>query len=167
MLNPGIYYLNGGGLTVSGSASISGTGVMFYNDPGANGPINISGTGSITISPPTSGNYKGISLFQNRTSSAPITISGGSNMNMSGTFYAAKAPMNISGTASNSLIGSQYISYDLTISGSGSVNVDWNLATTASSRLDRASRMNERRGDSVFPWSFRSVAQALQDPDRF
>ena len=132
MLNPGIYYLNGGGLNVSGSASISGSGVMIYNAPGSGaGQINISGSGNITISPPTSGTYKGFSIFQDRTSTNPITISGGSGMNMSGTFYAAKALMNISGSASNSLIGSQYISYDLSISGSGSVKVSYSRANTA------------------------------------
>ena len=135
-LNPGIYYLNGGGLTISGSASITGSGVMFYNAPGGgNGKINISGTGSITLSPPTSGAYKGISLFQDRTLTNGITISGGSGMNMSGTFYAAKALMNISGSASNSLIGSQYISYDLSISGSGSVKISYSSETTASQRM--------------------------------
>jgi hypothetical protein len=123
-LNPGIYYLDGGGLTVSGGASLVGNNVMIYNDPHQVGDqVNISGSGTLTLTPPTSGTYAGISLFQNRTSNVQITLSGGSSTSMQGTFYAAAAPMNVSG-ASGIKLGSQYISYDLTVSGSASFTVD-------------------------------------------
>ncbi len=134
VLNPGIYYLNGGGLNVSGG-SISGSGVMIYNDPGSgNGVINVSGSGSVSLTPPASGPYQGITLFQNRTSTNQITISGGSAMNVTGTFYAPKAMMNITGSAANTVAGSQYISYDLNISGSGSLNLTGADATVATTR---------------------------------
>jgi hypothetical protein len=32
-LNPGVYYMEGGGFAVSGSGSVYGNGVMLYNDP--------------------------------------------------------------------------------------------------------------------------------------
>jgi hypothetical protein len=135
VLNPGIYYLNGGGLSLSGGASISGSGVMFYNDPGSgNGQIDLAGHGSVTISPPTSGIYQGISIFQNRTATTGVTISGSGSVNMTGTFYVPMATINVTGNGSSNTVGSQYISSDLTIAGNGAVNLSGIDATSASTR---------------------------------
>ena len=113
--------MQGGGFSVSGSSSVSGTGVMIYNDAGG-GAITISGSGSITLSPMTSGPYAGITLFQARTATASVAVSGiGPSTNISGTFYAADASINISGSGSG--VGSQYIASTLGLSGSGSINV--------------------------------------------
>jgi Putative Flp pilus-assembly TadE/G-like len=79
-LNPGLYILNGGGLTVSGGANIQGTDVTFYNTQGAASykPIVVSGGSSSSLSAPTSGTYEGILFFEDRsiTSNSQNTISG-------------------------------------------------------------------------------------------
>ena len=75
---PGIYYINGGGINMSGSSSITGNGVLIYNTGG--GTINLSGTGTISLSPMTTGAYAGITLFQDRADSAAATMSGASNV---------------------------------------------------------------------------------------
>src|SRR4029077_14590543 len=59
ILQPGIYYMKGGGFANTGSASISvvgpaspdtGTGVMIYNDPnGSSEKIAITGNGSVNL----------------------------------------------------------------------------------------------------------------------
>jgi len=61
-LNPGVYILAGGGLTVSGNASISGSGVTLYNTEsafpsagGTYGGITLSGNGTFNLTAPTSG----------------------------------------------------------------------------------------------------------------
>jgi hypothetical protein len=130
-LQPGVYYLKGGGLTISGQASLSGSGVMIYNDPGGTGgAINISGGGTITLSPPTAGVYKGLTFFQNRSASVASTFTGGSNINITGTFYFAGARANVSGGGFINL-GSQYISDDLTITGNSTFNINYNAYNVA------------------------------------
>src|SRR5262249_30880626 len=109
-MQPGIYYIKGGGFTVSGSSGVVGNGVMIYNDPvGGGDAINISGTGTLNLSPPTSGPYQGITIFQRRDATTNAIFSGGTNANMTGTFYVAGGLVNISGSSSQATIGSQYI----------------------------------------------------------
>jgi hypothetical protein len=131
-LMPGIYYMQGGGISTSGNGSLTGSGVMIYNDGG--GAIDLSGNGAVNLSPPTSGTYTGITIFQARTSSTAMSISGNGNMTITGTFYAPKAPVTITGNGSSNAIGSQYIAYDLSLNGNGSINVSWSQNTTARAR---------------------------------
>jgi hypothetical protein len=133
-LNPGIYVMQGGGFSVTGQGNITGAGVMIYNDPqSSSDKISFAGSGILTLSPPTSGTYQGITLFQNRTSTAEMDVSGGSGSVMSGLFYTAAATLKVTGGGGAS-IGSQYISYDLTLQGNGNFSVDWNPNTTPGQR---------------------------------
>ena len=84
-LNPGAYYINGGGINMSGPSSISGSGVFIYNTGG--GAINLSGSGNVSLSPMTTGTYTGITVFQDRSSTTGATMSGSGNMSNTGTFY--------------------------------------------------------------------------------
>jgi len=132
VLNPGIYYMQGG-FSFTGQGSITGNGVMIYNDPQSNSDnINLSGQGSITLSPPTSGTYQGISLFQKREGSIQPTVSvtgnGTAPLLITGTFYVPSALLNVTGNGTQDTIGSQYISNTLALGGNGSFNVDWNPA---------------------------------------
>jgi hypothetical protein len=59
-LNPGVYLIEGGGFTVTGNASISGTGVTIYNtsstypsSTGSYGGITLSGNGTFSLTAPT------------------------------------------------------------------------------------------------------------------
>jgi hypothetical protein len=66
-LNPGIYYIDGsGGVSFNGTATVQGTGVMFYFTNGAT--INAIGGGNqvsnIQLSAPTTGSYAGILMYQ-------------------------------------------------------------------------------------------------------
>ena len=117
---PGIYYLEGGGLTMSGgSSSLTAKEVMIYNgasSTGSTGKITLSGGGAVTMTPPTGGNYAGMAIFQDRTATSDVTLSGGSNWDFTGTVYAAAAHVDVSGGSGGSM-GSQYISDTLTLSG--------------------------------------------------
>ena len=115
-LNPGIYYINGGGISMSGPSSISGNGVLIYNTGG--GSINLSGTGNISLNPMTSGTYAGITIFQDRSNTASATMSGGSNINNTGTFYFPGSSLTLSGTSGIAAMGAQVIAKNLTFSGS-------------------------------------------------
>jgi len=66
-LSPGIYYIDGsGGVQFNGSATLTGSGVMFYFTGSAS--INAVGGGNqvsnIQLSAPTTGTYKGILMYQ-------------------------------------------------------------------------------------------------------
>ena len=138
-LAPGIYYMKGGGFTFSGTGSLTAAGVMIVNAPAStsvnNDVISITGSGVIDLSPITTGIYTGISLWQTRTSTNTITISGGgAGSTLSGTFYAQHGTLKVSG-GNGVGVGSQYISYDLNITGSASMGVNYNPATVAPVRI--------------------------------
>lgn len=92
-MNPGNYVLEGG-ITMSGSTSISGTGVLLYVPSGG---ITLSGTGGITISAPTSGTYQGIALWQPYSNTSSDTLSGGTTQNINGVVYLPAASLTYSG----------------------------------------------------------------------
>jgi uncharacterized repeat protein (TIGR01451 family) len=105
-LNPGIYLIEGGGLTVTGSASISGSGVMLYNtssnypsSTGTYGGITLSGNGTFALSAPTSGIYNGIVIFQPSANTRAISLSGNAADGLGGTIYAQAALLFVSGNA--------------------------------------------------------------------
>jgi hypothetical protein len=137
-LNPGVYYMQGGGFSNSGSINMTGSGVVIYNNPSSNSDqIKLTGSGSLTLSPPTTGPYKGISIFQNRTSTAPIAVTGNGSLNISGSIYAAAAEVDVTGNGGTTVAGSQIISNNLVVTGNGSVDVSYNanLAPVRDTRL--------------------------------
>jgi Flp pilus assembly protein TadG len=127
--SPGIYYLGSHGLSITNAGGITGSNVMLYS--AGTGNISLTGSGSMSLSPPTSGTYKGVTLFQERSSNKQINITGQGNMVMSGTFYAAAAKVSITGQGGyNNTIGSQWIAYQLYVTGSGSFTVNYNGKAT-------------------------------------
>ena len=130
-LAPGVYYLQGGGLQVSGNVKLTGTGVMIYNAPKNNGDtINISGTAKVTLTAATSGTYQGIVIFQARTSAAQITVSN-AGFKLTGIVYAANALVVLSGNGNayingfaNETVLAALIVKDLLDSGDGSLYVN-------------------------------------------
>ncbi len=106
-LNPGIYVISGGGLSDSGSASISGSGVTIYiagsaypASGGSYGGITLSGSGTINLSAASTGAYAGILFFQARTNPTTISISGSGAMTLGGVIYASDALFSASGSGS-------------------------------------------------------------------
>jgi hypothetical protein len=127
--SPGIYYIGSQGLSISNSGSFTGSNVMIYS--AGTGNISLTGSGNLNLSPPTSGVYKGITLFQERSSNKQISITGQGNMNMAGTFYAARANVSITGQGDYSNnIGSQWIAWQMAVTGSGSFTVNYNGQAT-------------------------------------
>lgn len=128
ILNPGIYYMQGGGFKLGGQGNLYGNGVMIFNAPESNSDtISIAGGGTCVLSPMLTGPYQGVLLFQTRESTAPVSVTGSSGavFTISGTFYAAGALLNVAGNGAQQTIGSQYISYDLELSGNGTYYCTW------------------------------------------
>jgi hypothetical protein len=112
IFEPGVYVLQNG-IDVSGSATISGTGVLLYI---AGGNVNFSGNSQGQLSPATTGTYAGLTVFQARNNSAQANLSGNANWSLSGTFYFPNAAVNLSGNSETTL-PMQFIVYDLSLSG--------------------------------------------------
>jgi hypothetical protein len=137
-LMPGIYYMQGGGFSSSGSIDVTGTGVMIYNAPlNSSDEVRLTGWGNLTLSPPTSGTYKGITIFQDRTATATVAVTGNGGMNLSGTIYSATAQVDVTGNGGLNVAGAQIIANNMTVTGNGTVTVshDANLSPIRDTRI--------------------------------
>jgi MBG domain (YGX type) len=121
-LSSGIYIIEGGGFSVSGNASVSGSGVMIFNagskypsTGGTYGSISLSGNGSYSLSAATSGTYAGILIFQPKDNTSALSISGNFS-GMTGAIYAPAAQLNESG---NGQLNATIDVDSMTVSGNG------------------------------------------------
>ena len=126
-LNAGIYKLNGGGLSVGGSSTLNGTGVMLFNT-GQNGftptAISIDGSSVMNLSGPTSGTYQGMLFVQDRNISYSGTnqITGSSSSSYTGTLYFPSTALNYAGSSSGTFTA--LIAKTLTLTGSSTIRND-------------------------------------------
>lgn len=79
IMNPGVYYLAGGGFEVKGTANVTGAGVMIYSASQLGktrnaGEVSIETQGTIVLSPPTSGLFTGMTIFMERESDEVIDL---------------------------------------------------------------------------------------------
>jgi hypothetical protein len=138
IMMPGIYFMNGGGFSFSGSGSLNAVGVMIVNMPRHNSDtISINGSGAINMSPMLTGLYRGISVWQQRSSTNQIAVTGNGATRRSGTFYAQHGVLNVTGNGGTDVVGSQYISYDMKVNGGGTFNVNWDPNLVGRTRILR------------------------------
>ncbi len=121
-MSSGIYIIEGGGFSVAGTASVTGSGVMIFNagskytsTGGTYGSITLGGNGTCNLSPATSGIYAGIVFFQPLDNTKAISVTGNAS-GIAGTIYAPAAPLSESG---NAALDASLIVDTLTISGNG------------------------------------------------
>jgi Flp pilus assembly protein TadG len=133
---PGTYILAGGGLSVTGNAQLSGTGVTFYDTTGPGGyqPITFSGNVTANLSAPTSGPLAGILFFQDRSvaysSSNGSTIVGNSNSSFDGALYFPTTALTYTGNSS--LQGYTFVIADrLSMSGNVTATLGSNYSSLA------------------------------------
>ena len=120
-LKPGAYVIAGGGFTVTGSASVTGSEVLIYNaggNGGSFGGITLSGNGSVNLTAPTTGRYAGIVIFQSRDNPRAISLSGNAAVGLhGGVIYAPNALFALSG---NAQLEGPLVVDQLQLSGNGS-----------------------------------------------
>jgi hypothetical protein len=150
-LLPGIYWIGGGGMRVSGGGTIMtvataaganvnpaaatwGGGVMFYNSklPASPGDaIDLNGSGAVMKLKPLSvattspdAIYNGIVLFQDRTVTTSVTLNGSaSTTNVEGIIYVPGAQVKLNGNG-GTLVVDQIIANTFDITGnSGTIKV--------------------------------------------
>ena len=91
-LNPGVYVITGGGFTVTGNASVTGSGVLIFNAGSSYpcvgeddfGGVTLSGNGSFNVSAATTGPYAGVVIYQARNNTRAINVGGNALGNVSG-----------------------------------------------------------------------------------
>jgi streptogramin lyase len=122
-LNPGVYVLAGGGLTVTGSGSLSGNGVLIYNSGsnypsagGSYGGVTLSGSGIISLTA-GGGPDAGVVLFQARDNTRAIALGGNAAAGIGGTVYAPAALLTV---GSNASVGGSLVVNRLQLTGNGS-----------------------------------------------
>jgi Flp pilus assembly protein TadG len=122
---PGVYILNGGGLSVQGNSTIQGTGVTFYNTARGSynfAPVNIAGGTLGFLLAPTSGPMDGMLFFQDRTivpQSGKNTnvFAGSSNLNFAGTFYFPTTALTFTGGGQVSINYAVLVASSIAVSG--------------------------------------------------
>jgi hypothetical protein len=133
----GTYVLVGGGLKLTSSTVVTGTGVTFFNTyPGTNtnqyGAITINGSGTVNLTAPTSGPYKALLFYQDPrvpwTASNGSTIIGGANSVFQGILYFPTTDLQYGGNSINDGSGAGYtllIGYNIKVNGTAHVNADF------------------------------------------
>jgi hypothetical protein len=108
LLQPGIYELDGDGLSVAGQANLIGKSVLIYNVPLGNHPdqdnnfddgITVKDDASVFLTPCTSGPYAGFAVFQDRSGISPIQVTDHATLNLDGALYAPNARLIVSDNA--------------------------------------------------------------------
>lgn len=95
---PGLYFLNGGGLQAAGTGAVNGAGVTFYVTGG--GSLQMTGTGNINLTAPTNapaaGIPPGVLFFQDRGDAQNANVTNG-NVFFTGALYFPGAPLTLAG----------------------------------------------------------------------
>ncbi len=120
-LQPGVYTLRNGISVKSTNNTLTGSGVLIYNEVG---DIAING-GAFDLHPPTSGIYQGVLLFQARSNKDPISVQGNASVStLEGIIYApASTDVSLSGGGGTLRVGA-VVGQSLSIFGNGHVYVN-------------------------------------------
>jgi hypothetical protein len=125
-LNPGTYIIDQGSFSVSGGATVTGTGVtiVLTSSLGVGFPsVSFSGGSTVSITAPTSGSMSGIAFYGDRTAlSGSFTFSGGTTDTIVGAIYAPTYSLNFSGGATAASPCLQLLAHDMQFSGGVTLN---------------------------------------------
>jgi hypothetical protein len=130
-LEPGVYIIEDGSLTVNAQASLAGKGVTFYIT-GSKGGFTINGGASIDLHAPSSGTYGGIVIYQDPASKANgggtivNTLNGGADTVINGGIYTPTQGIRINGSSGfgQKTAYMPVVADTITVTGSSEVGVD-------------------------------------------
>ena len=133
-LNPGLYVVKDGPLSMNSQGTITGTGVTFYL-MGKDAAVDINGGAKLELTPMTSGAYSGMLFVQDRSSNVGgiSKLNGNAASFLQGVVYLPTQQLQINGTASAQQASTFFpiVADTIKISGTASVG-----ATADSSRLN-------------------------------
>ena len=127
-LQPGVYIIDGGGISVTGTSSLVGSQAMLYNTAisMASGPISITATGAVTLGSVASGRLRRHRhLPGSRCAiSTAVNITGNGSMKITGTIYAPSAQVQFSDNGVGDVLGGWIIAATVKLSGTGSFDLN-------------------------------------------
>jgi Flp pilus assembly protein TadG len=128
-LSSGIYYIDGGGLSVNGGATLSGTGVtlVFTSKNRGDWPTaTINGNANINLIAPQSGPTAGIVVYGDPLMpvGTSFKLNGGATQYFGGAVYIPQGAIQYAGGASTSTACTQIIGDTVTFVGNSSVAVN-------------------------------------------
>ena len=128
-LNPGIYYLDGGSLSMEGQTTLKGTGVtlVFTSSSGSGyATASIAGGATLQITAPTTGATAGIVMFGDRNEplDTAYSLTGGDSQNVGGAIYFAKGAIQWSGNANGNQQCTQIVADTVQLVGNTTLQVD-------------------------------------------
>jgi Flp pilus assembly protein TadG len=128
-LSPGIYYIDGGDLTVNGGATLTGTGVtlVFTKHNRNDWPTaTINGNANINLTAPQSGPTAGIVVFGDRQMpvGTSFKLNGGSTQYLGGAVYIPQGAVEYAGGAATSTSCTQIIGDTVSFVGNSSVAIN-------------------------------------------
>ncbi len=134
-LNPGIYYLNQGNLSVNGGATLTGMGVtlVFTSSSGRNyADATINGGANVNLTAPTSGPTAGIVIFGDRsmTVGTQFRLNGGSTELFRGAIYVPAGAVTFAGGADSNNGCLQLVANTITFVGNSNFVVNCEGAGT-------------------------------------
>lgn len=121
-LQPGIYYLDGGGLQVNGGAAVVGSQVtLVFSSKNRNdfATATINGNATINLTSPSSGPTAGIVIFGDRRIPAGTSFkfNGGSTQYLGGAIYVPTGEVSFAGGAGTSTSCTQLIARSIVFTG--------------------------------------------------
>lgn len=148
VFSPGNYILMGGGMSISSSVVVSGTGVTFWNtyptgEPNKYDAITINGSGVVHLTAPTVATgtldsagralSQGLLFWQDPTVSWSASngniIAGGANSVFDGIIYFPTTDLTYAGNSSSSPTGTDgytlLVGYNIKINGTAQINSDF------------------------------------------
>jgi len=126
----GVYIIDGGDLTLSAKADVSGTGVTFIltssnveSNPGSVGTVTINGGAEMDLTAPGSGTYAGILIYQDRRAADGTNkINGNSGSRLQGSIYMASQLIRYNGTSGMDTNCLHLVARELIFTGNNSIS---------------------------------------------
>ena len=130
-LEPGIYHMTGGAVSINSKATLTGAGVGFHIGESVSS-VTINGASTVSLSAPMDGPMKGLIISMDPQPSGTelrkrdlisATINGGANLELAGTMYLPSAAVDLSGNSTTLSTPSQIMAYSVKLSGTSKLSI--------------------------------------------
>jgi hypothetical protein len=131
-LAPGVYYIDGGSLSIGSQAVVNGTGVTFVltsksagTSPSSIATMDINGGSTLNITAPTTGTYAGVLMYQDRRApnvGQTNNINGNSVSKLQGAIYFPNQEVQFTGTSGMNINCIKLVARRITFIGNSTIN---------------------------------------------
>jgi Flp pilus assembly protein TadG len=129
-LAPGVYVMKNGPLTITGQASVEGSGITIFLT-GNDAVADVGGSGAIDLSAPTTGDLAGILIFEDRDNPMLQSHSfrGGGNKLYTGVIYVPNGIVEYVGNGAGGGGAPYFIAWRFAMSGNGELKLVYDPAS--------------------------------------